>query len=313
MAAFFQLIRWRNLLIVFATQLVIWYFVVWPVKPDNAHHFFLGPLPFLLLTLSTICIAAAGYIINDYFDLRIDAVNKPDKLIIEKKISRRSAILWHTFFNVVGVYLAFVLCYKLRYFQPLVLQILCTALLWFYSTHFKRQYVIGNVVVALLTALTVLILAFYEPSFYRYVHLQFFIRSTDGMVPNPFWVIMVYAYFAFMLTWMREIVKDMEDYKGDVAEGCDTMPIRLGLVRSARFVIVLGILTLSPLLIAAYKLLLSTKMYLGIYVLVALILPVCIFLYQLPQSTAHEHYARQSSRLKLIMLLGIFALVAYHF
>ncbi len=313
MKVFFQLIRWRNLAIIFITQLVIWYCVALPVKPVSSGIFALTPFSFLLLTLSTICIAAAGYIINDYFDVNIDSVNKPDKVIINRVISRRTAILWHSALNVTGILLAAILCYRIGYYYPLLLQLACTILLWLYSTRYKRRFMEGNIVVSMLTALTIIALAIYEPAIHQHAGFDFFIPVDNQVVPNPFWVIMVYAYFAFMLTWLREIVKDMEDFRGDAAQGCDTMPIRWGLHRSARFVIILGIFTLIPLIIASYKLLYSTKLYFGVYIISALVFPVIAVLFYLPRHTNTQHYGLVSRWLKIIMLLGILALLVYHF
>jgi len=313
MSVFFQLVRWRNLAIVFLTQFIIWYCVVLPVQTTGAGGIFLQPDTFLLLTFSTICIAAAGYIINDYFDVEIDAVNKPDKMIIGRLISRRTAILWHSALNIAGVIAAVILCRRIGHYYPLALQLGCSILLWLYSTRYKRRFMEGNIVVSLLTALTIIALVLYEPALYAYAGFDFFIDTAQSIFPNPFWVIMTYAYFAFMLNWIREIVKDMEDFRGDAAQGCDTMPIRWGLHRSARFVMLLGIITLIPLVLAAYTLLHSTKMYFGIYIIAALIFPLMAVLFYLPRHTHTRHYAWISRWLKIIMLLGIVALLVYHF
>lgn len=313
MVAFFQLVRWRNLAIVFLTQFIIWYCVILPLPAAGSGSLFLQPYAFILLTFSTICIAAAGYIINDYFDMDIDAVNKPDKLIIGRMVSRRTAILWHSALNVAGVLSAGILCYQIGHYYPLALQLGCTILLWLYSTRYKRRFMEGNIVVSLLTALTIIALVLYEPALYQYAGFDFFIGADQSIFPNPFWVIMTYAYFAFMLNWIREIVKDMEDFRGDAAQGCDTMPIRWGLHRSARFVMLLGAITLLPLLLAAYKLLHSTKLYFGIYIIAALIFPLIAVLIYLPRHTHTPHYLWISRMLKFIMILGIIALLVYHF
>lgn len=312
LAAFSQLIRWRNLIIVFFTQAFIWLCVVLPLKrwyPDTV--FLLGP-HFLLLALSTIFIAAAGYIINDYFDVRIDLINKPDKVIIERKISRRGAIILHSLLNVMGLVLALYLAWKLHRPSVILIQLGSTLLLWLYSTKLKRQFISGNIAVALLTALTVLIIAVFEPALYPFMHMNFFFKRGSALFVNPMGVIIVYAYFAFMLTWMREIVKDMEDFKGDIENGCLTMPIKIGLEKSGKWVIVLGMLTVIPLLLAAGKLLSGKWIILGIYTLLALVIPIISLLFMLPRKAVREHYARASKRLKWIMVAGICSLLLYY-
>src|SRR5215467_14507139 len=98
--AFFRLIRWPNLVFIFLTQLLFYYYILLPcygvryvavplLQPK------LTPLLFFLLSASSILIAAAGYAINDYFDLNIDRVNKPKRMVVEKVIKRRWTILWH--------------------------------------------------------------------------------------------------------------------------------------------------------------------------------------------------------------------------
>ncbi len=263
--------------------------------------------------MSTILIAAAGYIINDYFDVRIDIINRPGKVIIGRLVSRRWAIALHTLFNIAGLLFALYLAWQLHNYWVISIQLACTVLLWFYSTTFKRQFITGNVAVALLTALTVLILAVFEPALYPYINFTYFIEEQGRVLVNPFGVIAVYTYFAFMLTWMREIVKDMEDFKGDAEDGCVTMPIKIGLQRSSYWVIFLGILAIIPLMIAAFRLFGGAWLVLGIYIVIALVAPLVLMLVKLPGKATQQHYALMSRWLKIIMLAGIASLLLYYF
>lgn len=309
--AFFQLIRWRNLLIVFLTQWFIWQCVIHPMAGWSVVPVFLDAVHFLMLSLSTVCIAAAGYIINDYFDVKIDVINRPQKVIIDKVISRRAAILWHSLFNVIGFLLAFYLAWRLGNYKVVIIQLVCTVLLWFYSTTFKRQFVTGNVVVALLTGLTVMILAVFEPALYPHINFRYFLTEQGRLLVNPFGVIAVYTYFAFMLTWMREVVKDMEDFKGDAEEGCVTMPIKIGLQQSSRFVIFFCVLAIIPLIMAAAKLFSGSWSILGGYIFAVLIVPLAAWMWYLPRKATAVHYGKASRWLKFIMLGGILSLLIY--
>lgn len=273
---------------------------------------FLSLTNFLLLSLSTLLIAAAGYIINDYFDVKIDVINRPQKVIIDRIISRHAAILWHSFFNAFGFLIAFYLSRQLGNYYVILIQLVSTLLLWFYSTSFKRQFIIGNVVVALLTALAVLTLFVFEPALYSFVNFKLFYSVNSHIVVNPFGVVAVYSYFAFMLTWMREIVKDMEDFKGDAEDGCITMPIKIGLQKSTRLVLFFGILTILPLLIAGIKLCSGSWSVLGIYIFLLLIVPLISWLIFLPKKTTVSHYGKASKYLKFIMLSGIASLLLYY-
>lgn len=311
--AWLKLIRWQNLIIVFLTQLFAWGCVILPMRHYSPEPLSLTWSSFVLLTVSTVLIAAAGYIINDYFDVKIDAINRPEKLVLEKRIPMKLAIVVHTILNVGGILLALLVAKRAGHYSFIAIQLVCTALLWFYSTTFKRAFMIGNVVVSILTALTIATLMLYENAIRYYLFKDFFIYANDVLIPNPVWVLGTYVYFAFMLTWMREIVKDMEDFKGDAEQGCVTMPIKWGLLKSARFTQALGTLTVIPLIFGAVKLLKEEWYVLGIYTLVGLAAPIIIWMYKLPQHATTKHYGKESRGLKIIMVLGIVSLVIYYF
>lgn len=223
------------------------------------------------------------------------------------------AIIMHTVLNLAAVLMAALIVRQTGQYVLLSLQLACALLLWFYSTTFKRQFATGNIVVALLTALTIVTLIAYEPAMHNYLKKPSFLIQDDKALPNPVWVLMAYAFFAFVLTWMREIVKDMEDFKGDEAEGCVTMPIKWGLKKATTFTIVLGIIAVVPLLIAGVKLLTKKDWALGIYTIVALILPIVAWLFFLPKAATTSHYAAASRYLKFIMISGVGSLIIYYF
>ncbi|MEI8278951.1 MAG: geranylgeranylglycerol-phosphate geranylgeranyltransferase [Bacteroidota bacterium] len=311
--AWLRLIRWKNLLIIFITQLFAWCCVILPIQGYIPMPLLLNNKHFLYISISTVLIAAAGYIINDYFDIKIDAINRPENVILEQKIPRRIAIMLHTIFNVTGLGLAAIIAKQAGHYEWLAMQMGCTLLLWLYSTRFKRQFVIGNVVVAFLTSFTIITLMLYEPAMHYYFWRSHFLLSkSNGLIPNPVWVLGVYAYFAFMLTWIREIVKDMEDLKGDAEQGCVTMPIKWGLLRTSRFAQAIGVLALIPLIIASGKLMNTHWKPLGIYTLVALILPLTAWIKFLPTKATTQHYNQASRGLKIIMVLGVGSLIIYY-
>lgn len=268
---------------------------------------------FLFISGSTILIAAAGYIINDYFDIKIDIINRPEKVILEKRIPLRTAIIAHVVLNIAGLALAGGISFNSHHFEWMWVHCLSIILLWFYSTHFKRQYMIGNLVIALLTALTVIVLLVYEPALR--MHFPTPPPMTSFLMPaiDPKWMFAGFAFFAFMLTWMREIVKDMEDYKGDAAEGCMTMPIKKGLQFSARFAQALGAITIITLALISYFFIADKYLVLGIYTIALIILPLIWWCVYITKKNTIEHYGRASKWLKIIMLSGIASLIVYHF
>jgi 4-hydroxybenzoate polyprenyltransferase len=303
-----QLIRWKNLLIILLTQFLAWWSVVRPEVPAV-----LSLFHFTLLALSTVLVAAAGYIINDYFDIKIDVMNKPDKVVLERIIPRKHAIIAHAALNIAALAMAAFIAMPAHHPEWLLLQLACIILLWFYSTDFKRQYLTGNIVVSLLTALTILSLVVYEPVIWRKAALPLQTAvSWDMRSALPLWQLVIYAYFAFMLTWMREIVKDMEDHIGDGAEGCVTLPVKRGLQYAARFVLALSALVFVPLVAAAIVLFRYGYPLLSGYTVILLVGPLIAWAFFLNRGFTPAHYHKCSRGLKIIMLLGVFSLLIYH-
>ncbi|MEO6831692.1 MAG: geranylgeranylglycerol-phosphate geranylgeranyltransferase [Chitinophagaceae bacterium] len=315
MKPWLRLVRWPNLLIIAMTQFVAWWCILHPLHHLLSLHF--GN--FLLLCTSTVLIAAAGYIINDYWDIRIDAINKPEKVILERDIPRRLAIIVHWVLNAIALVLVAFIAFPAGHFEWLMLQLFCIGMLWRYSTTWKRQFAIGNVVVALMTALTIISLIVYEPLLLRLCGKgpflsQEVLEGLKNTIPNPSFVLFVFAGFAFLLTWMREIVKDMEDYKGDDAEGCLTLPIRWGLLKSTRFVQALGFVAILVLAIMSAGLWRHTSglNISALYLFGAVIVPLIFLLLRLPKGVSSTHYHWASTRLKLIMVSGILGLLLLH-
>lgn len=304
--AFFKLIRWKNLLLIAFTQYCIRYLLI------NAMLKFMNlgiilqmsHFNFFLLSLSTMLIAAAGYIINDYFDTKIDGFNNPSHVIVGKQISRRQAMFLHSILNVIAVALGFYLGYKSGMPRLGLIHLFSTGLLWFYSTDFKKQLIVGNVVVAVLTAIVPLLVVLYEMPLlinkYRTVlsfsgtNLNFVLRFVFG-----------YAAFAFITTLIREIIKDMEDYLGDEKFGCNTLPIAYGIKNTKRIVYVLIIITMCLLFTIQLQQLASLDLTSFLYFGIAfqLLLTVLIFLVKKAQTPAQYHKA--SRVLKVVMLLGV--------
>lgn len=308
-----RLIRLSNLAIVWGTQMLTWCCLLLPLSAITGQPLFLTAPKALLLSLSTVLIAAGRYVINDYFDVKIDAINRPEKSLIGKDINPKAAILMHNFCNIAGLIIAALLAYQLNSPAAFAIPFTSTILLWFYSTHFKRQYMIGNVVVASLTAMSIAIFIAYEPLAQQYLSTVRLVTIEGTQKLNPVWILLVYSFFAFMLTWIREIIKDMEDFKGDAEDGCVTMPIKIGLQRTIRFVRVLTVLTLIPVLVAVVYLFARSWWALGAYALLALAAPLAYMGIQVGKAMTQQHFAHYSKYLKVLMLLGIFTLILYYF
>lgn len=270
----------------------------------------LQPLRFWLLTAATVLIAAAGYAINDYYDRSIDAINKPQLQVIGKGISPLAAMIVYGVLTLLGLSLS--LLAALPYYAAVLMPAGCAVLLFWYSNQLKRLPVWGNLAVALLSALAVILLWVYEPGLNPFVNAGAFVKLPEGSVPNPWRVLLLYALFAFLLTWMRELTKDLEDRKGDAAEGCRTLPIVWGVTRSLVLLQLLGLLALLPLALAC-GVLLEQGSLLGWYVLLMLLLPLLFWVLTVNRRVTPIHFHRYSTFLKLIMLAGVGSLFVYRF
>ena len=310
MFLFIKLIRIQNLLIIAFTQYVIRWCVIYPIlKAHNiSYSLQLDELHFFLLVLSTVMVAAAGYIINDYFDVRIDKINKPQRLVIDKGIKRRVAMGAHTVINILAILIASYLAYSIGSWRLALIHFMCASGLWFYSTTFKRQLLIGNIVIASFTAMVPLIVAIYEvlPAYKAYAPME------ENLSFKPIWnVIFGISFFAFLTTLIREIIKDIEDFEGDIEYGCNTLPIVIGKKYTKLIVILISLLTIFCLVylqILQWKHNQLTDFY---YFTIAFQLPFCYLIYKTATGISKKDFHIASNTLKFIMLMGICYLFIY--
>ena len=308
--AFFRLIRWPNLLFIALTQALFYYCIIVPSLPASyflLSHKFTQPLFFLLMTAS-VFIAAAGYIINDYFDINIDQINKPDKMVVEKIINRRWAILLHWIITTVGLIISCYVAYKTSYIV-IICNVFCTFLLWFYSTTFKKKLLSGNIIIAALTAWTVLVLYFATNNSYNFNnHLSVEISSS---IKRIFKFAILYGGFAFVISLIREVVKDIEDMEGDARYNCKTMPVVWGIPSSKVFAGVWLVVLVGILLILQFYAFQIGWHFVDVYCLLLVVLPLLFILRKLYVAQNKAQYHAISKLIKLVMLTGIFSIVFF--
>jgi 4-hydroxybenzoate polyprenyltransferase len=305
--AFLRLIRWPNLVFILLTQLCFYYCILLPcfayyTGPAEAYPHKLDPVLFYGLALSSVLIAAAGYIINDYFDLNIDRVNKPKRMVVEKVIKRRWTILWHWILSGIGVLLSLYVSWRVR--NPIIAagNLGCVVLLYFYSTTFKRKLLIGNVLISLLTAWVILVLFVSEvrissDPLYRDISSRLFKFA------------IVYGSFAFIISLVREVVKDIEDMDGDAKYGCRTMPIVWGVQVAKVFAGTWLVVLTGALVIFQFYVLQKAWWPLILYSIVLLDLPLLWVLRKLYEAQTKAQYHRLSNVIKAIMLAGILSMI----
>jgi 4-hydroxybenzoate polyprenyltransferase len=312
------LVRMPNLLVVAVTMMLMRYAIIRPLLDSlpvimsdaplvvTQMTFRLGWLDFVILVISTLFITAAGYVINDYFDIRTDLINR-GTIIVGNTITRRMAMMYHNIFNILGVVGGTYVSARIGFFWLGIFFILVSGLLYFYSATYKRQFLIGNIIVALLVALVPMMVVIYDAApIYKFYAAR--TVSFPGVAILFFWV-GGFALFAFMTTLIREIIKDMEDYEGDRAMGLRTLPVTAGLTASKIVVLVLSLSTLFLLYLICLKYL-NDKITLA-YVSLFVALPFIVVIFRVITAKEKHHYHRASSFMKLIMLAGIlYSLVA---
>ena len=308
---YLKLMRWPNLLMVAITMYAIRLGLIYPMLRVNELHLQLPEWMFGLLVLATVLITGAGYVINDYFDLRTDAVNRPDTVLVGQKVKRRMAMALHWWMNTVAVLIGFFLSWRVGYWQFGFLFVITTGLLWYYSTDYKRRFLIGNIVVSLLTALVPLLVLMFEVPLLNSQYGEWLRAQGSNLNYITKWVL-AYAYFAFLTNMIRELVKDIEDFEGDRAFGRNTLPVVLGVERT-KYVLLFLVLTELVSMFGLYFWVIKDWYSLA-YFLLVLALPFGYLLWMLYKAKSRSDYSRASALVKLIMLggLGYLAVVSYN-
>ncbi len=237
---------------------------------------------FWVLALSTVCIAAAGYIINDYYDIKIDAINKPERLLIGRRIRRRKAMFAHLILSGAGLLLGLLLSIPVG-----LINLGAVLLLWGYSARLKKMLLIGNVVIALLSASMLLIVAVYADELNR--------------------ITLGYATFAFLISLIREIIKDIEDMKGDASFECRTLPIVAGM-RGAKLVLYPLVAVFQTFVIIVILHPASSLLFDG-YMVLLVLLPSVWLIVKLLRADRKRDFTYLSNLNKLIMFTGILSML----
>jgi 4-hydroxybenzoate polyprenyltransferase len=306
--AFLRLVRWPNLVMIAITQGLFYFSLVEPLYEKGIHTHF-ARVHFLLLIIASVLIAAAGYIINDYFDLNIDQVNKPGRIIIDKQIKRRWAIVMHICFSFTAIIISFYIDFNSATFWLGISNIICAFLLFGYSVSLKKKLLWGNVLISALTAWVVMIsfLCYYNTFHCSNCDNDFLELYNNRFIRISF----LYAGFAFVISLIREVVKDLEDIDGDMKYGCRTMPIAWGVPASKVFTAVWLVVLIGMIGIVQFYVLQFGWIWSTVYCVLLLIIPLLWILRNLFKAQAPKDYHQLSTVIKFVMLAGMLSMIFF--
>ncbi len=296
---YLQLIRYQNLLLLAFMQLVFRFgFMIF----DNST-FALNIFQYGLLVLSTVLIAAAGYVINDLFDQESDRINKPDKVSIGKCISEKKATTIYLGLNIIAIIIGFYLAIVVDKALLASLFILVAVVLYLYSATLQSIMLVGNITVALTLAFSVIIIGVFD--------LYPIMNSNNHTQTAPLFSILIdFAVFAFLINFLREIVKDIEDVNGDYSQGLHTLPIVFGVKRASLAVFFFAFFPLILLIFYIKEYFLSKNLFLAaLYTFAFVVVPLLYFIVKICSAKSKAHFHHLSTVLKWIIFFGIISIM----
>lgn len=310
MVAFLNLIRWPNLALIVVSMVLVLLSVLNPVLGFGSFQAGLTQFEFVLLVLSTVCITIGGYLMNDYFDMDADRLNKPGKNQVGLKFPVASVQVLYWFFTVIGVVLGVWLCFLLNQLTYSLVFVFAAGLLWFYSERYQCISLVGNVVIAFLSSLSFgLVWLFYFFALRNDPAAFTFVQSGFPLVNR---LVLIYMGFAFLVSLLREIIKDIEDIEGDERYGCGTFAVSFGMIVSRRLGIAVAIIALI-FSVWTQLFFLNAEFWLlfGYFILIDLLLITLVV--RLWQANSKAHFHRLASFTKLLMLVGILSMALVYF
>lgn len=257
---------------------------------------------FLILVLINILLGAGGYVINDYYDRRVDNINRPDSVVVDKLLPRRSAIIYHIALTAAAIVLAAIFAWHLHMISIFLLYVMLAGLFWMYSTTYKKQLFVGNLVVSVCTTLIPLQVGLFEYLTLAREYGYDMLLNDLSFMPIMHWMA-AFAFFAFIINLIREIVKDMEDLEGDNYYGCNTIPLCYG-IRIAKIISISLIIITIVALIMVYQLYIHDFITL-LYISAFIILPLAVAAILTVRADEAKDYHRVSTILKIAMLTGV--------
>jgi len=269
--------RVSNLVIIGFTQFLTAVFLIGDPANWKAFIFDLG---LALTIISTLFISSAGYIINDYYDLKIDLINRPDKVVVGTNLKRRAAMFYHVLFNFIGIFLGILAWWKIG-----AIHVSTSFLLWLYSNSLKRMPLVGNLLIGFLTGISILIIGV----LYHDVNA----------------LILSYSLFAASIMVIREMIKDMEDMKGEKKHGIRSLPLLLGIRKTKHILYIICAVSAFALVLFLVNV---NNSIVELYFM-GLIPFIIYFIYRLSKADTVKHFKYLKYYCNLIILSGILSMI----
>ena len=308
-----NLIRYKNLIFIVFIQWLVFNSVITPILTKYGMQPFLPNFCFWLIVLATVLIAAGGYVINDYFDLKIDRINRPEKVIVGEQISKKSAMSLYIALTSVGVLLGVIVSILLKSNTLGFIFVITAGMLWFYSSTYKRQFLVGNLIVAFSSALSLVVMLVAESALQTAYYSSELLRQTPVLQDLYYWVC-GFALFAFVFTLIREIIKDLEDINGDREMECRTLPIVWGECKAKIVVTCLLVIALIALFFVEMKINLPTDNYITSQIIRGgVVVPSVIAMVYLWYRNIETRYKIVSLLMKMIMIVGVSYMLIFNF
>lgn len=300
--AYLKLIRIQNLLIIALLMYFVRHFILAPVYGFEFMELTIDELSFFIFVMGFILLAAGGYAINDYYDIGMDEINRPEKTVLRKQIPLSHGRNTYFILTTAGFALSLWAIFRIHAPKLIFILVIVTLLYWFYSTKYKREFLTGNLAIAFLAALSVGIVWLYE----------FFSTIYSGFIPINHlqfitYMILAYAAFAFILTLIREIVKDIADMEGDKEFDCKNIPIQLGVKKALIIIYILQLIVLVSVALAAYYFYSKSYLYMLSFTFVLVILLI-YFSRQLAKAKERKDFIFLADLLKIIFISGIISI-----
>lgn len=306
-----RLIRIRTIAFAALTMYAMRYLVVLPMLEINGFELQMASWAFMLLVIAVCCLISGAYVINDYFDTRTDRISGVREVVVGKTISRRVAISLHTVLNIVAVGIAFYLGFAVGVWKIGILFLLVSGILWFYSSAYKKYFILGNVLVGFLAALIPVSAIVYEIPLLNMAYANILLETGTNFIYMFYWVF-GFSWFIFLNTLMYEINKDIYTLEGDRENGTQTIPVRLGKKTAATLISALALLSMLSAMVI-YYIEFTASLAILVYIIAGILLPYAIYIVSVKGKNGHRKFQLRMIRLIMVLCLGVSVLLKHFF